>query len=58
MITDLNEISCFSNDALAWLIGQFNKHIFHFNNKTLQFLSQNQIDLKGKKPLLGYFKNY
>ncbi len=53
LIADLNEISCFSNDAFAWLIGQFNRYVLRLNNNTLDFVDKNLINITVKEHLFG-----
>jgi hypothetical protein len=50
---DLNEISCFTSDAFAWLSGQFIKHVLKLNDKTLKIIMEEEKKIKEIKPLLG-----
>jgi hypothetical protein len=50
---DLNEISCFTSDAFAWLFGQFIKHVLKLNENTLKFVENKIKIIKDKKPLIG-----
>jgi hypothetical protein len=51
---DLNEISCYTSDAFAWLFGQFIKHVLKLNENTLKLIESKVKIIKNKKPLLGY----
>ena len=54
IFNDLNEISCYTSDAFAWLFGQFIKHVLKLNENTLKLIESKTKIIKNKKPLLGY----
>ena len=50
---DLNVVSCYTNDAFSWMIGQFIKHALRLNEKTRDIISEKTAYLKEIKNLIG-----
>lgn len=51
-LEDLNSLTPYVNDPLAWIHGQFIRHVLKLNNETLNYVIDN-LKKNLKKPYLG-----